>query len=249
MRSRGSVGLDTELLQAVIRSKTKEDLSAAASNFCSAHGLERWVYGMVGPDIALTNYSATWLDYYTRYSCHRGRDPFLNAIHARRRAIAWDIDKNPPWSDRLDKLQQTLVNAKWDAGIRAGVTAPVFGASHDSFESAVISFSRENALTDTERRYLEPWAQVFAMYFQSVAPAILLTNKEKPDRLVVLSKRERDCLSWAAAGKSTCEIGETLAISAVTVKFHLANAAAKLGTRGRAFSISKAIRMGLIDLA
>jgi DNA-binding CsgD family transcriptional regulator len=245
--NRSFIGLDVALLHAVVRSKTKEELSAAASTFCASHDLARWIYGMVGPDITLTSYPATWLDYYSKYRCHRGRDPFINSIHARRRAIAWDIDGHPPWEGRLDRVQKKIVDAKWDAGVRSGVTAPVFGAPHHPFECAVISFSREKNLSSAEKRYLEPAVQVFATYFQSVAPAVLLTGNEPPKMRVVLSQRERDCLSWAAAGKSSWEIGEALAISRATVQYHLANAAAKLGTRGRVYSISKAIRMRLID--
>jgi DNA-binding CsgD family transcriptional regulator len=244
-----AVGLDRELLYAVVRSQTKGELSAAATAFCAAHDLERWIYGMMGPDLALASYTATWLDYYAKYRCHHGRDPFLNSIQARGRSVAWNIDKHPPWQGRLDQIQKTLVDAKWDAGIRSGVTAPVFGASLDVFEYSVISFSRETPLTATERNYLEPCAQIFAMYFQSVAPAIFLTDPERPQATVALSQRERDCLSWAAAGKFTWEIGEALAISTATVKFHLSNAATKLGTRGRVFSISKAIRLGLVEAA
>ncbi len=247
--NRDPIGLDTELLHAVVRSETKEELSATATNFCAAHDLERWIYGMMGPDISLASYSATWLEYYAKHRCHHGRDPFINTVRARRHAVAWDIDKNPPWKGPLDHVQKMLVDAKWDAGVRSGVMAPVFGQSHHPFESAVISFSREKPLTNTEKRYLEPWVQVFATYFQSVAPSILLAKPERHQTSVVLSQRERDCLSWAAAGKSTWQIGEVLAISAATVKFHLANAAAKLGTRGRVYSISKAIRMDLINPA
>jgi DNA-binding CsgD family transcriptional regulator len=246
-RDGSAVRLDTELLHAVVRSKTKEELSAAATNFCAAHDLERWVYGMMGPDISLASYPVPWLNYYAKYRCHHGRDPFINTIRARRHAVAWDIDKNPPWKGPLDHVQKTLVDAKWDAGIRSGVTAPVFGQSHHGFDYAVISFSRDTPLTDTETRCLEPWVQLFATYFQSVASSVLLAEPHLSKTSVVLSQRERDCLSWAAVGKSTWEIGETLAISAATVKFHLAKAAAKLGTRGRVYSIAKAIRMGLIN--
>jgi DNA-binding CsgD family transcriptional regulator len=49
-----------------------------------------------------------------------------------------------------------------------------------------------------------------------------------------LTRREVQCLRWAAAGKTDGEIGIILTLSVSTVRFHLRNAAAKLGATGRA---------------
>jgi DNA-binding CsgD family transcriptional regulator len=48
---------------------------------------------------------------------------------------------------------------------------------------------------------------------------------------VLLSRREVECLEWAAKGKSTWETGRIMGISRHTVAFHLDNAKAKLGVR------------------
>ena len=45
------------------------------------------------------------------------------------------------------------------------------------------------------------------------------------------SRRELECLSWAARGKSAWEIGRILGIARRTLSFHLDNAKAKLGVR------------------
>ncbi len=45
---------------------------------------------------------------------------------------------------------------------------------------------------------------------------------------VALSLRERECLQWCAAGKTSAETGAILSISEVTVNWHLKNAARKL---------------------
>jgi DNA-binding CsgD family transcriptional regulator len=47
----------------------------------------------------------------------------------------------------------------------------------------------------------------------------------------LLSPRERECIGWAAEGKSCWEIGQILNISRRTVAFHLDNAKGKLGVR------------------
>ena len=61
-----------------------------------------------------------------------------------------------------------------------------------------------------------------------------------------LTRREVQCLKWAAAGKTDLEIGLILTLSISTVRFHLRNAAAKLGATGRAQVVQLAVGLGYI---
>jgi DNA-binding CsgD family transcriptional regulator len=61
-----------------------------------------------------------------------------------------------------------------------------------------------------------------------------------------LTRREAQCLKWAAAGKTDAEIGIILALSVSTVRFHLRNAAAKLRAGGRAHAIQLASSLGYV---
>ena len=63
---------------------------------------------------------------------------------------------------------------------------------------------------------------------------------------VNLSLREQTCLSWAAQGKSSWDIGEILAISENTVNFHIKNAMRKLETTSRTVAAIKAVQLGII---
>jgi DNA-binding CsgD family transcriptional regulator len=63
---------------------------------------------------------------------------------------------------------------------------------------------------------------------------------------IELSNREKACLSWAALGKSSWEIGQILCISENTVIFHIKNAMRKLGTGSRTLAAFKAAQLGLI---
>jgi LuxR family transcriptional activator of conjugal transfer of Ti plasmids len=64
---------------------------------------------------------------------------------------------------------------------------------------------------------------------------------------MLLSDREKECLGWAAAGKSSWDIAVILSISENTVNFHVKNAMKKLGATRRTLAIVKAISLGLID--
>ncbi len=61
-----------------------------------------------------------------------------------------------------------------------------------------------------------------------------------------LTRREVDILRLLAAGHSTPAVAERLHVGAGTVKAHLRNASAKLGTRSRAAATAEATRLGLL---
>ncbi len=61
-----------------------------------------------------------------------------------------------------------------------------------------------------------------------------------------LTRREIQCLKWAAAGKTDQVIAELVRISAPTVRFHLKNAAQKLNVVGRSQAVREAAALGYI---
>jgi len=61
-----------------------------------------------------------------------------------------------------------------------------------------------------------------------------------------LTRREIQCLKWAASGKTDAEIGSLVEISLPTVRFHIGNAARKLAVPGRAQAIHRAAILGYI---
>ena len=66
------------------------------------------------------------------------------------------------------------------------------------------------------------------------------------DGVAELSGREVEVLQLVADGRSNKEIGESLGLSALTVKSHLARIARKLGTGDRAEMVAMAMRAGVI---
>lgn len=67
-----------------------------------------------------------------------------------------------------------------------------------------------------------------------------------PPNAPPLTARELSVLSLVAEGQSNRTIGESLGLSALTVKSHLARIARKLGTGDRAALVAVALRRGLI---
>lgn len=100
-------------------------------------------------------------------------------------------------------------------------------------------------------------AEVFAANSERLhllALKVLATHNEargRPRSLKVpqnLTRREVQCLRWAAAGKTDREIGMILGLSISTARFHLRNAAVKLGATGRAQSIQLAAGLGYVGV-
>ncbi len=61
-----------------------------------------------------------------------------------------------------------------------------------------------------------------------------------------LSKREVQCVSWAALGKTDIEIALILSRSCATVRFHMHNAAKKLDAVSRSQTVFKATQLGYL---
>ena len=56
-----------------------------------------------------------------------------------------------------------------------------------------------------------------------------------------LTVRERECLKWAAIGKTDWEIGEILGISQSTAHFHIEKAKKKFGVATRTQAVVQAV--------
>ena len=84
---------------------------------------------------------------------------------------------------------------------------------------------------------------VLALKFVATYEQAVTGADDTPARL---TRREIQCLKWAAAGKTDAEIGELVAISLPTVRFHVTNAARKLRAGGRSQAIQRAAILGYI---
>lgn len=110
---------------------------------------------------------------------------------------------------------------------------------------AVVWCSREPAgVAETFARHAEHCqALATRMIATHVEACGLARQASMPHKL---TRREVQCLRWAAAGKTDPEIGIILSLSVSTVRFHLRNASGRLGASGRASAIQKAAGLGFV---
>jgi DNA-binding CsgD family transcriptional regulator len=65
--------------------------------------------------------------------------------------------------------------------------------------------------------------------------------------VIRLTPRERECLGWAAHGRTSKEISDVLGLTPATVNFFIDAAVQKLAAQNRAHATAKAVSLGLIS--
>lgn len=131
--------------------------------------------------------------------------------------------------------------------VRAALVVPVhlpFGGI-----GVVAMIPRDAAKTDLSAEFkahgdtLAACSRLFiAGYNQVVGNAVEISTTNS------LSRREVECLKWAALGKTDLEIGLIISRSRATIRFHIHNAAAKLNAANRNHTVFRAAQLGYIGM-
>ncbi|MGK2287134.1 helix-turn-helix transcriptional regulator [Pedomonas sp. V897] len=115
---------------------------------------------------------------------------------------------------------------------------------------AAVSFSPSDDRDDLSREY-EEMADELAVYARTFIAGYVKamgTSQWLPSG-ARLSKREVECLRWAAIGKTDEEISMIMARSRATVRFHIHNASLKLDAVNRSQTVFKAAQLGFLSVA
>jgi len=194
-------------------------------------------------EISLDNCPPDWSAYYKESGLDAGTDPL------RQRALR---EVAPIlWREVAPRHPKLFAKAR-ELGLVTGVTHPVHGPDG---QWSSVSFIKNRGSPQAEREIQIALAncQLLTNYFHETVARIIkrrldATIPEQQSGLADsgLSDRERECLTWIAAGKTIAEIAAILPISERTVLFHLANARQKLGATNSRHAITKAIALGLV---
>ncbi len=127
-------------------------------------------------------------------------------------------------------------------GVASAIVSPVYLPG--GVIGAVVWATPDPAI-DVVRAFTANAAElhVLALRFVATYEDAVAGSDQPPARL---TRREIQCLKWAAAGKTDSEISEIVAISLPTVRFHVTNAARKLGVAGRSQAVQRAATLGYI---
>ena len=225
--------------------KSVEEITSLCDGYCKFFGFDTFVYALRVPEyfassklVIVDGYPSSWVKHYFEHSFY-DVDPVMEYSSKHIVPVEWRnlcIDDN--------STQKVMMNEARAFGIKSGVTMPIH-SPHG--ELGVLSFAldmdapRANEVTS----YSIPYIQLLASYTHEALRRICgLMDEGDGD---VLTVREKECLKWAADGKSAWEIGNILHISDRTVNFHLNNIVQKLGVTNRQHAVAKATLKGIIQ--
>ena len=175
------------------------------------------------PAIRLHNYPLQWVEYFDEEKLGPS-DPVHRASHLTSVGFAWS---RLPQMIHLTPRDRLVLEAAGSNGIGDGFTVPahVPGESNGSCSFA----TRMGQLVPEEQL---PVAQLVGA-FAFEAARRLWRMRAGPTPVTPLTDRQRDCVVWAARGKSDWEIAQILGISPVTVIQHLKQARERYGVTKR----------------
>ncbi|MCA8258145.1 LuxR family transcriptional regulator [Burkholderia sp. AU31624] len=229
----------------ILQSQTMEELGAHVGSFCREAGYQTYMYSVVSSGSAgetafshIISNCPAWQDVYAerRYA---NIDPIL--AHARTSSLPLRWERAMYSSGE----QRCLEADARRFGLVHGLSLPVRGHRGDIGVLSVASDGSEGIpahdLGQTAKLSL-----LCAYIEEKVTMVARETKGQGTTRMSGMSSRERQCLQWCSAGKTSWEIGEILGITERTVNFHIGNVVRKLNAKGRRHAVTKAISLGLL---
>ncbi|MEZ0243737.1 MAG: LuxR family transcriptional regulator [Sphingomonas sp.] len=193
-------------------------------------------FGAAEPGIRLHNYPPDWEAWFDERSLGRF-DPIHRASHVTSAGFNWS---HVPEMIQLTAGDREVLSAARRAGIGDGYTVPAYvpGEYNGSCSFAVRdseSFPADTALV----------AQLIGSLAFEAARRIVQPRRA-PQPTAPMTDRQRDCVLWAARGKTDWEISRILGVSHETVIQHLKHARERYGVQKRAHLAVMALFDGTI---
>ncbi len=145
----------------------------------------------------------------------------------------------------LDKIDLAKFEAR--AMTKAAIVVPV----HMAFNQiGAVSFNPLDQEKFDLQEDFDRYADLFGMFARTFISSYvhIMGSVQALPPGSRLSKREVECLRWAAIGKTDTEISMIMSRSRATVRFHLHNASTKLNAVNRSQTVFKASQLGYISL-
>jgi DNA-binding CsgD family transcriptional regulator len=197
--------------------------------------------GQDGKPLAETTFE--WLDSSLRYWRDRAfalRAPFILAARYTAEPFLFHQGRFSSWRP-LPRLEAIEVREAAQAfGVHAAIIAPAYLTG--GVIGAVV-WASSQPVADLPALYE---ARADALHGAALRLVSVYRDGDDDAPPVRLTKREIQCLKWAAAGKTDADIAQIIGIAGPTVRFHVQNAALKLRVAGRAQAIHRAAGLGYI---
>ncbi len=210
-------------------------------------GAEAFAYGLRQPShflhpelVFLSNYPADMMRRY-RDEEHVQVDAVVDYAYRHVRPASW----KEAWGQYGTPVTRERVLSLFSAyGYTTGCVIPVHGACG---QLSILGLGASTASGfDTQFQRLRPQALYLGSLVHEAAMRVGYSAEPEPP---AVTDRERQCLAWAAEGKTAWETAQILGITERTVIFHLQNACVKLGVNNRQQAVARAIALGVLATA
>jgi len=238
-----SANLSLAEISAVMDAKSEAELLARVKNAACGLGFEQFMLGievsrpLIKPiRHVISGYAQRWQRVYAERDFVR-KDPTVSHCQKSSEPIIWSEHMYPESSRELWEESRAH-------GISHGVSVPTH--EREGIKS-MFSLARDQSIVKDQRELemMLAGARVlancthFAMT-KLIVPGLIRARDPR------LTPRERECLIWAAKGKTAYEIGMILHIAETTAVFHLNNVVKKFNVANRTQAIAVGVAMGLV---
>ncbi len=233
-----------EAFAAMERANSSAELRVEMESFSRKMGFERFAYALTinAPSLKpqqyiISGYPSEWTDRYLARRYFK-IDPVIRHAENSTLPAIWDEKR----------FHGVEAQEFWEEARAFGLSAGLTFAVHEQpGVTGVFSLSRDKAIDvqDQNLAALVGRAQMFASVLHHAVCRIDLP-KLLPEGIASLTARERECLKWAADGKTAWETGQILGIAERTAVFHLDNVMQKLGAANKIQAIVRALALKLV---
>ncbi|MDB5502574.1 MAG: transcriptional regulator, LuxR family [Tardiphaga sp.] len=185
--------------------------------------------------VLLKAWPKSWAEQYAESNFY-AFDPVAPRIRQSPESFAWS-DIQPSATEPI--ANEIMRIAATDYGLKHGLCTPVHGLN--GYQAGVSLAGRDVDDTSEARAAIE----LVTMY---AVNRLVVIRSRQPARRPILTQREREVMSWVAAGKTAWDTSAILKISEDTVNKTVSMAMHKLNVHTRAQAVAEAIRNGEIAL-
>jgi len=225
-----------------------EEIHQLCDEFCTSFGFDAFLFALRVPTsftnsqmILINGFPAPWSEHYFELD-YLPKDPTVAYCTKHILPLKWH--SLTEHTNNGDFETQVMQEAS-EFGLRNGVSVPVHSPNGEfGILSCSIDQQNKNASDHIDDSAL--YVQLIANYVHEAVRSVFDLNTD-PTTEPRLTGREKECLLWAAEGKTAWETSQILNLSERTVNFHLTNTTKKLSVSNRPQAVAKAVFTGLIS--
>jgi len=193
-----------------------------------------------GPSVRLHNYPAHWEEWFDHKGLGRS-DPIHRACHLSSVGFGWS---KVPAMIKLTPQDRCVLERAFESGIGDGFTIPA-SVPGETLGSCSFAVNSGQAFPNEVQHV----CQLVGAFAFEAARRLSGSRSFPTDQGPILTERQRDCVLWAARGKTDWEISVILGVSHETVIQHLKHARERYGVQKRALLAVRALFDGSISFS